>query len=184
MRTLIATLFGFGALVLMSLCHAEVYRWVDPEGVVHFADEPVPGAKPVRNKSITTIPAKAFTSSTDKTKRSAELQHYEYIKITAPTSQSTIWDANGRVAVVLECKPALRKQDGIVLLLDNQAIAKPTKNRLIALAGITRGAHTLSAKIVNGQHKTIQSSKTVVFYLQKPRLTKPDVSGEVLKNPQ
>lgn len=36
----IRSLFVAGALLGASLCHAELYRWVDEHGQTHFADQP------------------------------------------------------------------------------------------------------------------------------------------------
>lgn len=186
MKRMLRTLQSLGMLWLTFMSYAEVYRWVDPDGVVHFADEPVAGAKPVQKQPITTFPQKTFSdNNANNSEAVSKASYYQSIRIHAPTPQSTIWDVNGRVAVIIECLPALRKNDRLLLLLDNQAVGTPTKNRLLALAGVERGAHTLRAMIVNGQHKTIQSSKSVVFYLQKPRIVKPVVvDGALRKQPK
>jgi hypothetical protein len=94
-----------------------VYRWTAADGVVHFSDQPVPGAE-----KITIGPAKLYDTpkvatpaqpprrAPDAPKPSQPHLGYTSIAVTAPTAEKTYFEES--VPVALTLVPALRDGAG------------------------------------------------------------------------
>ena len=117
--------------LLFSVCsatvvHAEVYTWTDREGVVHFSDQPAPGAKSVYIAPVQTYsppPASTIQPAPVAVKPSAP--SYEEVHITSPQHEDTIRNPQGYIPVTVEVKPALAEGDKIQLLVDGQMMGQP-----------------------------------------------------------
>ena len=66
LRSLVITSFLFAGAV--SVANADVYRWVDEHGTVHYSDQWVPGSERIKS----TAPRPPSTTSTETTKRAPE----------------------------------------------------------------------------------------------------------------
>jgi hypothetical protein len=167
-------LFAFLCLALSTgtLAGAEVYRWVDAEGQVHFSDRPGEGADRV---ALDVLPPSSSPvvagSAPGRTKPKAGDEPtlaYEALTIQAPGQEETLWNIEGQLDVVVAPQPALQAGHRILLLLDGQTAAElepgVTRTRL---SDVYRGQHSLMARIQDEFGTTLKQSGPVTFYVQQ-----------------
>lgn len=175
MRTLtIVILLLFTCTLPVS---AEVYRWVDSKGVVHYSDKPLAkGAHPAKLPALQTYqPAplpdtltKLSTPLQDKVGRAEPLRP----KIVAPADKATIRDAQHHVDVRVDV--ALTPGEGLVYYVDGKAQNQtPTRRTQYVLSKVYRGTHTLSVALTDAQGKPITMSGPITVYMKPPRVQNP-----------
>lgn len=157
--------------------HAEIYRWVDGNGVTHFSDEPHAGAEKLGNVQAPVIHSRtpAVSEQAPATENDGKSGfHYQSLAIEQPAPEATVRNNPGQVDVVLAVKPGLRSGDRIALDLDGRPVpGSPLSSTSITLHGIYRGAHTLKAHIVGPDGETLLSADPVTFYMHRPSVNLP-----------
>lgn len=155
---------------------AEMYRWVDEQGKVHFSDKPVTeDAKPYEPVApIITVPSGSNAGGLQPLSRPSSDTPFKYksVKISAPTNDHVFTpDLADSIAVSIEVNPPLRGGDGhqLELYLDGQLYAKGAKSSF-NLVGLHRGTHTVNAIIVDDRGKKLKSSDNVSFHVQRHHL--------------
>ncbi|MCF1427904.1 MAG: DUF4124 domain-containing protein [Shewanella sp.] len=153
-------------VALLSLpLQAEVYRWVDEQGVVHYSDTPIEGAviielnENTHNKMVLPTLQGSAQEQTDAV-------NYEVL-ITEPEQQATIRDNNGDFKVVASVSPQPPKGTRYQLLLDGQDWGSAQAQPLFQLTGIDRGEHTLSIKVYNPAGKLLTTTPERIIYLHQ-----------------
>ena len=159
-------------LLFVLPAQAQVYRWVDGNGVVHYTGTPPSKtAKPVElpplqtYKPSVTPDALSNQIAGDATPPAAPIPPAP--RITSPQSQATIRDAQHHVMV--EINAALKPDQGLIYYLDGQAQnATPTQLTQYQLSGVERGTHTLSVAITDADGKPLATSAPVTIYMKPP----------------
>ncbi|KTD68034.1 MULTISPECIES: DUF4124 domain-containing protein [Legionella] len=160
----------------MVICasYAQIYRWTDSQGNVHFSDTPHPGAE------VITIPdAQSFSSPTPSTaptepehgEHAVKLKHtYTKLAIAQPQTSTTIRNNQGFVAVTVEVEPDLFPGDKLQLIYDNGALGEPQRNPVFEVNGMYRGTHTLAVQILDADGNVIETSDPITIYVFRPRV--------------
>ncbi|KTD21269.1 DUF4124 domain-containing protein [Legionella londiniensis] len=159
-------------MIFLPILHAEIYKWTDSEGNVHFSDKPHPGAEkidlpPVQTFSPPPTPPPAETMVNPEV--AAKTPDYE-IAISQPENDATIRNNQGSVSVALEIQPRLNPGDKVQIVFDGTPIGEPQTATVFQLSDINRGAHTLAAQIVGSDGKVISTSETITIYMHRPRV--------------
>ncbi len=156
-------------LVLLWLpVSADVYRWTDDKGVVHYTDKPPAGnAKPVELPKLQTYkpgatPAPSATPDDD---AAAAPVAASSIAIVTPQPEETIRDSEGKVSVVVNA--AVETGQGLVYYLDGKAQNEPTPSTGYLLLGVERGEHQISAALVAADGRELARAGPVKFYRQQ-----------------
>jgi hypothetical protein len=153
-------------LAAAPICAGTIYKWVDKNGVVHYSDQPHPGAKPVQLPGLSgyssTVPA---TPNSAKTQVQGAAVAYREFEITTPKSDETIHANDGKVSVSVALAPALRQGDNLVYTVDGSKIGT-SRSTSLTLTNVVRGTHTLDVKVVDSGGKTVASAKPVTFYVR------------------
>lgn len=159
---------------LIPVVHAEIYKWTDNAGNVHFSDKPHPGADKVDLPPVQTFSPPPALPSPDtgvKPEPAIEDQKPDYhISITNPANEATIRDNQGRVGVALEIQPRLNPGDKVQILFNGTPIGEPQTTTVFQLSDINRGAHTIAAQIVSPDGKTVSQSDPITIYMHRPRV--------------
>lgn len=156
--------------------YAEIYKWIDNQGVVHFSDEPHPGAETVTLPPMpTSSPPASTTQSTDKTVTGATAttdgdHEYKSVEISQPKNDSTLRNNQGYVSIIVNIEPDLQTGDKLQLLFDGRALGKAQTGKVFTLNNVNRGAHTLVAQIIDADGDVLNTSEQVTFYMQRPRV--------------
>jgi len=168
------------ALLWAGSSSAAVYKWVDTEGVVHYGDSPpASGAKPIdlpEVSSYTSTPVPP-ASSAAKGALANVFKGYDSLTITRPKDDETIRSNEGLVQVDLVLSPGLQRGHSLQLFLDGKLVSDNV-GAGVQLKGVMRGAHELTAVVVDKDGKAWIRSSPVRFYLLKVSLlNKPAKSG-------
>lgn len=171
-------------LILLStpLFAAEVYRWHDDQGVVHFSDLPTDP-----NAELISMPHINHTRSDDEHDRTSVTQHAPQYAATphphdspvqpvtltfqSPTPDATIRDNNGNIPINIQLSRPLNSQETLQLLLDGMPWQEAQSQTQWKLQNIDRGTHTLMVKLYHAG-KVLAVSDTITVYLHRAGIKK------------
>jgi hypothetical protein len=155
-----------------------VYKWTDAQGVVHFSDQPVPGAEKVLTSSLPghagimgqTAPSPAAPGAkpkTDKTLSTAK------IAIASPAPEQT-FSGGESVPVSLSLDGDLKPSWTIVWTLNGAQVQgqSPTATSF-TLTDLARGVYTIEATVTDGGTGESRSVEGVTFNVMRPSLLSP-----------
>jgi len=156
-----------------------VYKWTDAQGVVHFSDQPVPGAEKVLTSSApehagilgptgSTGPATA----SPKPKAGKTLSEAK-IAISSPAPQQT-FSGEQTVPVSLSLDIDLKPSWTIVWTLNGAQVPGQTPTATsFTLTDLTRGVYTLEATVTDPSTGESKSADAVTFNVLRPSLLSP-----------
>jgi hypothetical protein len=177
MRT--SLVFACLALLATAAGATEVYRWVDENGVIHYSDQPHPGAEKVEVVEPPTMPAydrgrlaARRNAPSDSQPQQAPGFAYQSLSIQQPAAEETLWNIAGRLTVQLALQPALRPGDRVRVHFDG--VPQEVPGLQFELTEVWRGAHNLQAEIVNAQGEVMIRSEPVRFYVQQTSVRNPN----------
>lgn len=161
---------------------AETWRWKDDNGVIHYSDRPVPGAervsvvapKPSSTPPQTTGVDKAAAPSVSVTREPTAIVPYTRCVIVAPDAEET-FNAVNSVAVGIHVEPSLQEGHGIEVRLDGTVVKDWPQDALTHTVGdLLRGAHTVSARVLDADGTPVCTGPTLTFHVRQPTV-KPQV---------
>jgi len=158
-------------ILMVTLCctaHAGIYRTVDANGVVHFADEASPGSTEVHLHDVQTYQAPTPSPTSTTKPPLPAVKHYKSIVITQPSDKNTIRNNDGSLAVTVELEPQLQNHHKVQIILDGQPAGDAQPATTFSLKDIYRGTHTVSANVQDGAGATIGESAPVTFTMHRP----------------
>jgi len=164
----------FVAFLIIAVCLVtanahDVYRWIAPDGSVHYSDQPHAGA------NIITLPdwpppqpRRHVLPPTPHATGRPVFNVYDKLTIIKPKSEENVRDNQGNVEVILTLKPNLNTtvDHKIQILLDGQVHGEPADSLEQSLKGVERGKHTVTAQVINEQGRVLIKSRPVSFYLK------------------
>lgn len=161
-------------MALVGISHAQIFKWTDSQGVVHFSDNPHSGAqKVVVPKAQSFSPPVSQTPVTnEEPKKKSVPGDAKYTKITImqPQNEATIRNNQGYVVVAVELEPALVDGDMLQMLFDGAPMGEPQPNTLFQLNGIYRGKHTLAVQVLNAAGEVLLTSDPITIFMHRPRV--------------
>lgn len=181
-RLTVLCLFAILMATVAAPAAADVYRWVDDQGQVHFSDEPHDGAEPVDVGEPTVVDSLPTPQGADPkddadgggddsdsgTGDGAAAQTQWRIAIAAPSDEATVRDNQGKLQLVLDVRPRLSEDQRILVLVDGSPYRQgPFTSTDITLSGLDRGAHELQALLRDDGGRVLARSATVTVYLHQ-----------------
>ncbi len=159
------------ALAFAGGTPAQVYKWVAPDGSVHFSDQPQPGAEKI---TLPTFPPPQpqryplVPPTMPEAESTPEAYKYKGLTITKPEPGETVLNNQGNVEVSVTIDPKLNTDEDhkIQLLLDGRAHRQPSASLDQALRGLNRGPHKVAAQVIDERGKVLITSRPVGFYLR------------------
>jgi Domain of unknown function (DUF4124) len=155
---------------------AVIYKWTDADGVVHFSDQPQPGAEKIITKTTnlshySQIPAARGTAPA-RPAAGASVQDYAAFEIDAPQADQTFNEST--VTVRLHLQPALKPNHSISLYLNGKLLEnQPTDSVIFTLTDLDRGSYTLNASVSDQVSGDSRSTATVTFYVHQTGVLSP-----------
>jgi hypothetical protein len=150
---------------------ADLYKWTDAQGQVHYGDDPHKGAKRLPNDAVQSYsPPRRSTHLSPKAKdKSQGFTGYSEVTIVNPQADETIWDNEGGLAVRARVEPGLQSGLGhkLQFLLDGQPAGAAEDSVSMTLTEIERGSHSLSAIVVDGDGKQLARAPSINFHIKK-----------------
>jgi len=171
MRYLLLSVF----LIFTLAANAEMYRWVDEHGKVHFSDKPVnDGAKAYKPKPLLVVPADSGAGSGLQPLNRPDNKQVKYqgLKVTSPANDQVFTpDKSMSVAVAIQVKPGLQAGLGhkVALYLNGQLYSMGNELNF-TLNNLNRGTYTVHAAILDQRGKKLKSSESISFHIQKHHL--------------
>jgi Domain of unknown function (DUF4124) len=167
-------LTALAALAIFTASATTVYRWTDADGVVHFSDQPAPGAEkvPIGPVKLYGTPTTSGPSQAQKKQGSAtKPAHLGYtsVVVTSPAAEKTFFDEP--VPVVLTVAPGLKDGDIVTWYLNGAA--QDEKSASFTIARLDRGAYSLYATITDASTQELITSDAVTFYVREPSVLSP-----------
>jgi hypothetical protein len=165
----------FLLLLLLPFCYsasAEIYKWVDQYGNVHFSDSKKDGSQQVElPKGNTYTPPKRVEVPVSP-EEEEQAPGYTDMAIVKPEQNETIRSNIGDVSIAINLTPALRPGDSVTLYMDGKELLKGESQTSFSLTGVERGSHTLRATVIGSEGTELISSKSILFHLHKVSVLK------------
>ena len=186
MRTALLILIALATSGLSDAATAaDIWKWVDANGVTHYSDQPVQGATRVEvragNVSQST-PASGASSASSASDSNAAPPYVDF-EIYRPESNQSIINTGGQVGVEIRVNPAVQPLHELTLYLDGKLVTGFPRNTLsYALTEVPRGVHSVIAVISDQYGKTIQQTSPVGFNVRQESIANPPV-GPTLRPP-
>ncbi len=152
-----------------------VYKWTDPNGVVHFSDQPVPGAEKIvtsGSPSHGILDGPAPAAPADKPKPKPALAATR-IAITSPAREQT-FSGDEQVMVNLDVEPELTPGQTISWTLNGAQVSdQPPNSTHFTLSDLARGSYTLEATLTDPTSGETKSADPVTFNVLRPSVFSP-----------
>ncbi len=162
----------------------EMWVWKDANGVTHYADRPVPGAKKVEMAGVTGhAPSAAPAAPAAPASRPAQASAVQYLSLEVwqPESGASYFEPDATVDVRLRSDPELADGHRLLLYLDGKIVEGANGALEHNLANLERGAHSLTAVILDEKGNEKIRSAPVVFHMKQPTTIAPRAVGPSLK---
>jgi hypothetical protein len=188
MRTALLVLIALATSGLSGAATAaDIWKWVDANGVTHYSDQPVQGATKieVRAGNISQSSSGAVSSSASPSTPSDEDAGPAYtdFEIYRPEVNESIINTGGEVGVEIRVNPSIKPLHQLSLYLDGQLVSGFPRNTLsYALTEVPRGVHSVTAVITDQYGKKLQETPAVGFNVRQESIANPPV-GPTLRQP-
>ena len=155
---------------------AVVYKWTDSDGVVHFSDQPVPGAQKIytgaSNTAVSVPTDQNAGSAADTEKKTGALDYAEF-SIASPSPEQTFFGDNS-VNASLALSPSLKPGQIITWHLNGTEVGdQGGAATAITLPHLDRGTYTISATVTDPATGESRSTNQVTFYVRQPSELSP-----------
>ena len=172
--TMRTALFLAGMLLSLAAQPQEIYRWVDKDGIVHYADQPgAPDAKLVEMAGLNIYeaqPAEADGGAT--ANEQPQLLIYDSLVIVQPAPDQVFFGADASVQITAELGGTLQPDHTVAFFMNGNRVLG--SNGLSAqLSNLSRGTYLLHATVLDRNGAPVVSSQTVTFHVRQPSVNAP-----------
>ena len=168
------TLILAGLMLSLAAEPQEIYRWVDKEGIVHYADQPgAPNAERVQIANANeyeATPADSFGGATDS--QAPDRQPYESLTITQPTPDQVFFGADAVITASAEVGGGLQPDHTLVFFVDGNRMPAG-EDGSAQISKLERGMHYLRASVLDQNGSPVISSQQVTFHVRQPSINSP-----------
>lgn len=167
-NSLLKALLIVGTLSALT-AQAELYKGIDEEGNVVYADKPFTNAEQFTPPSLTIVDAPKVTAKEEviAEEEAAGETKYDKFSITSPVNDQTIWNAV-TIAVSLQLSPALNTAEGHTtwLFMDGKPVVKNSQSLLLQIGRTDRGQHSLQAQVRNKKGNIIKQTASITVHIK------------------
>jgi hypothetical protein len=169
-RTWIA--LGLSALI-SAVPAAVVYKWVDADGVVHFSDQPVPGAEKITTSGSSThgILSQPMTGGGAQSEKNKP-HTVQHAVISSPTPDQT-FTGGEQVSASVSVDPPLTPTQSVSWTLNGAPIGQSSNATQLSLPDLPRGTYTLTATVSDSVSGESISADPVTFNVVRPSVLSP-----------
>jgi hypothetical protein len=161
---------------------ATVYKWTDSNGVIHFSDQPVPGAERIITQSgprSSQAPAPSASRQASAPRRGSSKPEpndtavdYTEFEIESPQTNQTFTEQSVSVRIRLE--PDLKPGHLLSLYLNGKLVENQSpKSTQFTLNELPRGSYSLVASVMDASSGESKSTPPVTFNVQRPSILSP-----------
>jgi hypothetical protein len=166
--------------VALSASAAEIWRWRDASGAVHYSDKPMPGAErvglsipdPASPDTAAAAPMEEYQPSEPPPPRPQPFA-YAACVISSPAPDETFRGVQP-VDIRLRIDPDLQPGHTVRVLYDGSPVAGwPPESLQHSLPEVFRGSHTLSVRVFDENGRSVCAGPSVTFHLQQTSVLPP-----------
>jgi hypothetical protein len=155
---------------------AVVYKWTAPDGVVHYSDQPVPGAEKIFTASGPTPAGPASSGpptpqAAPASKKNGPLS-FNQLAITSPAPDQTFF-GDEVISVQLALDPSLQPNQTITWHLNGKPLLQEPTTTQFVLPHLDRGTYAIAATIGDQQTGESVSTNSVTFFVHQPSELSP-----------
>jgi len=172
----------------------EMWMWKDANGVTHYADRPVPGARRVELSHVTEPDEQAAPVSTAGGGRS-ELDaadvaderaapaavEYRLLEFVQPSEGQTFFGADATVDVRVRVEPLLAEGHKLAMYLDGTPVGVASNALSYTIGSLVRGEHTLTVVIQDQNDNDLLRSQPRKFNVRQETVIPPGAVGPGIK---
>lgn len=159
---LLCVLFG-------SSASAEIYRWTDADGRVHFSDRLAPNAERV-DVRVDAAPSRATATILGPQSPDAAYRGpYAALDILSPAADATLTADAAGVPISLQIDPAVIGGHRLFLRLDDSELAVEANQTQFKLTGLGAGQHRLQLQIKGAEDRLVAQSAPRTIQIRQPR---------------
>ena len=157
-------IIAFSLLIFSSIGSAELYKWTDADGVVHYTDR-LPSADVQQDY----LPARLKSLRTGNSQETSEENSvYSTFSINQPAPEATVRTDNATVDIVVQIEPPLTENHFLQSYLDGLEVGDKTKSTALTLQEMQFGTHRLQARIIDNDNLEIMKTAEVTFSYREP----------------
>ncbi|MGB6309731.1 MAG: DUF4124 domain-containing protein, partial [Steroidobacteraceae bacterium] len=165
------------ALAAFAAQAAVIYKWTDSDGVVHFSDQPGPGAEKITTGATNLATSGSSGHTADAPATNAEQKKgpldYGEFSITTPTPEQTFF-GDEPVNANLALNPNLKPGQTVTWHLNGAEIeAQGPAATAITLPHLDRGTYVIAATVTDSTTGQSRISDSVTFYVKQPSELSP-----------
>lgn len=157
-------------LLYSASAPAEVYKWVDEKGVIHYTDQPpAKDAQPAQLPPLQTYRGEAVPPAGNVATAPVVAPLPLEVKILSPAPEQTFrGDAEGQVSVSVAVSPALLEGQQLVYYLNGAAQGEPNPGTSYTFTGVQRGAHSIAVALLDKSGQEIARSAPITVHMKPP----------------
>jgi hypothetical protein len=166
-------------VVLPQTALAEIYKYVDENGVTRYTDKPPSkDAKPLTLPPLQTYTGAGISPTVESSEPGEdvlpkEVSGYSGIELLSPADQQVFNNANPIVTASAAVKPGLQDGHRVVFLVDGLLFPAPPGQTSVAIGDLVRGSHSLQAQVRDASDQVQIQSESINFHLSQPSLQQP-----------
>lgn len=164
----------------------EMWVWKDANGVTHYSDRPVPGARKLEIAGVTSPnPPPAVAAPGQPAAKPGQPAAIEYrsLEIWQPENGESFFGADATVDVRMRSEPDVVANHRLMLYLDGKLVEGAPDALEYNLGNLERGVHSLTAVIVDEKGNEKIRSEPRVFHIRQPSTVPPRAVGPKLRPP-
>lgn len=159
------------ALLNEVTAQQQVYKIVDENGKVTYTDDP--GDKPAEKVDIpkaNVVPPVTPRPRSQRPPENSNVPSQYEVKIVAPAHEAQLNPGDRDVTIGVATEPSLHPKHHIQIS-DNGQINRANGSSL-TITNIIRGAHTISAQVINEKGQVIGTSNSITIYVHRPSVAR------------
>jgi hypothetical protein len=181
-KAFLLALVTISLLLAAGTLTAQVYKTVDEEGNVTFTDQPPgDGSQPIELRPLSIIEAPTYQKPVKSTEEATEgeggkemslgymRKNYADFAIVAPQQEESVWHPEDVITVAWNARYQL--QPGMQVTVSVDGVRQtPTTEQVIAVTGLERGEHTVTAELTDAKNRRVAMAEPVTFFIRRPGL--------------
>jgi hypothetical protein len=164
------------SLVAGPLAAAEIVRWVDKDGVVHFSDRPQDAAQSGAEKvQIVEAPRPGSVAPAPGAPVTTRAKPFTYAgcDISSPNPDQVFQNVRS-VSISINVQPALQLDHTIAVRVNGARVPGwPPGSSGYLLSDLPRGTYTVSAQVLDARGTPVCSSAPMMFHIRQPSMLTP-----------
>lgn len=164
------TSFSVFWLLIVSVAAgaAGLYKIVDEKGNVTYTDQPPADSKTdeVKLKPINSVPAVRPTKKISP-ETSVEFSGYSVASVASPRPDQIVSNEQLNLVVQLTLEPQLQEGHLVQFIYDGSPRGTPVAATSYAIGDLYRGAHSVSAQVIDATGAVLIAAPPVTFHVQR-----------------